>query len=361
MSQTHQRVRLYHQVRTAHLERAAQLPQATIVYGGKRYDFEDALARQLDLVQARGLRAALYLFRHDIDVLEVNEPLFIHAARSTAVALLGVRARRLLGRGGPRLVTYAIENLDPNTLPRPRSVKSQVARRLDLLLMRVIWGQLDRIVYGTRAAETLYAGLRSRQSPPATTVIEALPAAARGVDGTPKDASRVLFVGDLSDRKGFRQLMTAWPLLRQSHPQARLTVIGKGTLHQLAEECADADPSIQLILDPPRELIRDHLDRAQILVLPSQPTRTWREQVGLPIVEALSYGCTVVTTTETGLAPWLAEHGHQVVGAPTSAATLAAGLSSALEAPLPVASVLRSLPDEDGRLAADRWLFEDHG
>ena len=91
----------------------------------------------------------------------------------------------------------------------------------------------------------------------------------------------------------------------------------------------------------------------------AQPTTTWREQVGLPLVEALSYGCTVVTTNETGLAGWLADHGHQVVPGAAATAELAAAVVRALRAPLTVGAVLASLPAEDGRLAADRWLFDD--
>jgi glycosyltransferase involved in cell wall biosynthesis len=90
-------------------------------------------------------------------------------------------------------------------------------------------------------------------------------------------------------------------------------------------------------------------------VLPSQPSATWREQVGLPIVEGLSYGCTIVTTTETGLAGWLSEHGHRVVAADADDGELAAAVAAALLNP--VEDVVASLPDHDGRLAADAWMF----
>ena len=42
---------------------------------------------------------------------------------------------------------------------------------------------------------------------------------------------------------------------------------------------------------------------------------------------------------------------------PTSAGALAEALVEALRRPIPTASVLESLPEVDGRLAADAWLF----
>ena len=69
-------------------------------------------------------------------------------------------------------------------------------------------------------------------------------------------------------------------------------------------------------------------------MLPSQPTSAWREQVGLPIVEGLSYGCTIVTTTETGLAGWLSEHRHRVLPADANEAQLAAAIIDALRRPV---------------------------
>jgi glycosyltransferase involved in cell wall biosynthesis len=110
-------------------------------------------------------------------------------------------------------------------------------------------------------------------------------------------------------------------------------------------------------VDPPRAQIHQLLASSQVLVLPCQPTPSWREQVGLPIVEGLSYGCTVVTTTETGLASWLAAAGHQVTSADATAEELAAAILAAVRHPLQAGDVLASLPDVDGRLAADDWLF----
>lgn len=353
---THRRVRLYHQLRTAHLERAAQLPPATIVYGRRRYDFDDELARSLDLVPAGGIRAAWYLLRHRVDALEINEPLYVAAARTTALALLGVRLGRLAGRPRTQVVSYAIENLDPFTTRVSGGVKAQLVRRLDLALTRFVWSQVNRIAFGTQAAEQLYRRRLPWRAGPAATVVPALPVAAVATPPA-KIADQVLFVGAFSDRKGIRQLLAAWPTVRAAHPTARLVVVGQGPLESTVTGRAAADESITVVLDPPRDRLRAHQAESPVIVLASQPTPRWREQVGLPIVEGLSYGGTVVTTAETGLATWLRDHGHRVIDDAGSTEDLAAALVSALADPLPVAEVLASLPPTDGRLAADAWLF----
>lgn len=333
------------------------MPPATIIYGDTRYDYDEHLATQLDLVRAKGIRAAWYLIRHRVAVLEINEPLVLSSARSSAVVVL---ALRLLGRLRPprtEFVAYAIENLDPRQLPRPLDPKGRLARWLDLLLAGYLWRRLDRIVFGTEAAQALYATTLSQTAAPHSTVIEALPRAADDADPAAKDPRQVVFLGAFLERKGFSLLVEAWPLVLREQPEAKLALIGLGRLQQAAERLAAVEPSVQLHVDPPRRLIRSVLQRSQVLVLASQRQPQWREQIGLPIVEGLSYGCTVVTTTETGLASWLQQQGHVVIRPGSSAFELADAVLTALRRPVDAGDVLASLPVEDGRLAADAWLF----
>lgn len=351
------RARLYHQLRSAHLERAAQLAPATILYGRHRYDFDPTLADRLHLVRARGWRAALYLLRHPVSVLEVNEPLMTGSVRSTAWALLGLRIGRLLGAPATRVVAYAIENLDPRGLPPAERLRHRLAQRLDLGLGRLVWRRLDRIAYGTAASRELYRrALPQSGRRPLSTLVPALPAPAADAEAA-ADRDRVLFLGAFVPRKGLPLVLQSWPAVRRHCPDARLVVVGQGALQPLVEAAARGDDSIEVVVDPPRARVRELLRTSRVLVLPSQPAPRWREQVGLPLVEGLSYGCTLVTTAETGLAGWLADRGHRVVDADADPATLATALASAFRQPLDPAQVLASLPAEDGRLAADAWLF----
>jgi glycosyltransferase involved in cell wall biosynthesis len=365
------RLRLYETVRTAHLERAHTLTPASILYGRRRYDFDDEVAKGLDLHQVSLPGLVRVLWSSPVAAIEVNEPLMTSGLRRAALAVAATRAR---GRPGHvQVVTYAIENRDPagSTSPRAggaahgvggvvRAVRRRARVLADAALRRYVWRRLDRVAFGTAAAQELYARLLPATGPGVeTALIPALPAPCSCAAGAAADPARVLFVGAFTVRKGFPLLMEAWPHVVAQRPDARLGLVGKGPLEDLARERAAGDPTVSLDVDPPRDRIHEHLRRATILVLPSQPTSTWREQVGLPIIEGLSHGCAVVTTTETGLASWLERHGHTVIGAGGSPHELADAVIAALDASRSATSVLADLPEVDGRLAADRWLFAD--
>ncbi|WP_313544423.1 glycosyltransferase family 4 protein [Leifsonia aquatica] len=354
----HPRVRLYDQIRTAHLERAHALEPATIVYRRRRYDFDPRLASGLDLVHAGLLRGAGLALRGGWTELEVNEPLDLASLPRTATVLAAVRLARLIGRRPPAVVTYAIGNLDVFGVRAPR-LRSRVRRRLELALARSVWRRIDRVAFGTSGARDVYA---HRFAPKTDTIlVPALPAACDCAPGR-RDPARVLFVGALGERKGLPLLLASWPAVRDARPDASLLVIGTGPLEGEVRRAAAADPTITLLVDPPREVIHRELRAARTVVLPSQPRPLWREQVGLPIVEALAHGARVVTSTETGLAEWLRDNGHAVLAPDDSPAVWASAIARMLGAEADVSAdatrILAALPHEDGRLAADRALFD---
>ncbi len=349
------RVRLYQTLRTAHLERALELAPATILYRDRRYDFDEALAARLDLVRATPLRGAILLLRDRVDELEINEPLMRSAVRGTAIALAAIRLRNLITRRHTSVVTYAIDNLDSFAAP-VTGLPSRLRRTVDLALTKLVWRSVDRIVYGTPAAREVYRSRLPERRAVQTTIL-ALPQRCPSCPAQDADGHRVVFLGALSDRKGFPLLMAAWPLIRAEVGDVAITVIGKGPLEDRARAWAARDAGVELIIDPPRSTIHRDLSRASVLVLPSQPQPTWREQVGLPLTEALAHGVPVVTTSETGLAEWLAAHGHGVIPAPGTASGLAAAVVEQLARRPSRASIASGLPERDGRLAADDWLF----
>lgn len=351
-----ERARLYQTVRSAHLERAHQLAPATILYRATRYDFDRALAGGLDLVPAGPVRAAWLLARSRVRQLEVNEPLMLAGLRRTALAIVALWLRRLLGGPRIRYVSYAIENADP--FARPARGPARLRRLEQILLARFVWSSLDRVAFGTTAARTTYATVfPGRRGPPARAEIPALPAPC-GCAAEPGDgADRVLFLGALTARKGFPQLLDAWPYLKVRLPVARLLILGTGALADQARALAAADSAVEVHIDPTRSEIHAQLRRSRVLILPSQPSPGWREQVGLPLCEGLAHGCTIVSSTETGLAGWLAEHGHTTLSPAASADDWASALQAALQNRRDRAAVLEDLPAVDGRLAADTWLF----
>jgi len=353
-------VRLYESVRTAHLERARELAPASIVHREVRYDFDPALAADVHLVEASRWRAALLVARSRPRVLEVNEPLMTSSLPGTALALAALAASHAVApRGTPRttVVSYAIGNADPfgdATAPRWRT---RLRRRGERVLARLVQRRLDRVVWGTEAARRTYADVLG--APPAHVAqasVPALPVRHPSATGGGTRPPVVAFVGAFVPRKGVRVLVEAWPLVVARRPEARLALVGKGPLEDELRAAAAATTGVTVEVDPARDRLHAVLDGARVLTLPSQPSATWREQVGLPVVEGLSHGCTVVTTGETGLADWLDGHGHVVVDDATSAAALADGLVAALDRARTADDVLADLPAEDGRLAADAVL-----
>ena len=140
---------------------------------------------------------------------------------------------------------------------------------------------------------------------------------------------------------------------------AQLAVVGGGRMSDEVDAWARNNPTTRTFRGViPRTDVLALLRRTSVLVVPSQRYGRWREQIGESIQEALSEGCTVVTTDETGIAPWLAGRGHSVIPAASTSSKLPRALADALTTPLPVDAVLDSLPDIDGRLLSDGWLHE---
>lgn len=353
------RARLYRTVRSAHLERAHELAPATILYRSVRYDFDESLVAGLTLVQAGPVRSAWLLVRSSVRELEVTEPFMTSNVAATALAIAGLRVRALVG--GPRtvIVSYLIENANPWVRAVPvRGIPRAV---LTAALARFIWKNLDSVVFGTDAARTTYESVWGvPRDHTRSTLIPALPApcSCDNTDPAETRSGRVTFLGALTARKGVPELLQAWPLVVARLPTARLTIVGKGALESVVRHAAATDPTIEVVVDPSRASIHRLLRRSAVLALPSQPTRTWREQVGLPIVEGLAHGCSVVTTNQTGLASWLERNGHAVVAANGTPQLLADAIILTLVTDRPAAGVVAALPDHDGRLAADAWLFQ---
>lgn len=349
-------LKLYGVVRTAHLERLGSHSSVTLLYRRRKYDFHHESAQGHDVRRAGALRALVWALQHPVDVIEISEPLIAREAARSLAAVLGNRIRAAVtGRPRARIVTYAISSIAPAREVAGLPLRARLRWRGQWLLVPLVWRQVDRVAFGTELAIAVYtAAVGSRF--PEHRYFAAVPAA-RGVGDadTPREP-RLVFLGELSERKGLPQLLRSWPAVRERVPGATLTVLGKGKWESAVRSLAARDDAVTARIDPEREEIFSELSESKVLVLPSQPTLRWREQVGLPIVEGLSSGCLIVTTDQTGIAAWLADHGHTIVGAGPEA--LAPAIAAALESDRSPRSVLADLPPIDGRLSAEQWLLE---
>ncbi len=352
-------LRIYDSIRTAHLERFRTMTPAVVLYRHERYDFDRSVAPAGIVLSKRGRVGTLAeLLRSEYRAVEINEPLMTGRWADVLCQIAAIRLRDRLHRRRTRISAYCLGLTDPaEKLYLRRRLPTRVGRPWSKFVIRLAVRSIDRLAFGTEASMRLLAGYagerlvasRGRHFP-------ALPSPC-GCPAEPASDSRaVLFLGAFNERKGIRLLMRAWDVL-STESGLRLTVVGTGALADEVAAWASGRPLVRVIVDPPRSEIHRCLRRAGVLVLPSQRVGAWREQVGLPILEALAHGCEVVTTDETGLAAWLSAQGHRVLPSACGAAELAGAVASAASTARPAAEIMAALPDEDSRVAADAWML----
>ncbi|OOL32744.1 hypothetical protein GQ85_05535 [Rhodococcus rhodochrous] len=348
--------RIYDVARTAHLERLKSMTRGDFIYRKSSYDFDTELAREMNARQSSRWRTIIYLVRHRPEIVELNEPAYIAAWPSVFLYMGAVHILNTFSTKKMRVVAYAIENANiVDALQakfRSRAVSELTAR----LAIRILSFSFSKVAFGSDGAREAYVSIFPKiESSTTAKLFDALPAARAGLN--PVRNAVVLFVGSYEARKGILELLAAWDVLRNRRRDVELRLLGKGPLDRLVRKWSEGKAEVQFVVDPPRSSILTEYESARTVVLLSQPTRTWREQVGLPIVEGLSYGCEIVATTETGLAPWLQLAQHRLVSPDASAAVVADALAASVDRAMGPAARIAQLPAIDGRVAADEWLF----
>ncbi|HEY2955267.1 MAG TPA: glycosyltransferase family 4 protein [Candidatus Eisenbacteria bacterium] len=115
----------------------------------------------------------------------------------------------------------------------------------------------------------------------------------------------VLAVGRLVEKKGFDDLLRAWPRVLARHPHARLVIVGAGPeaarLEDLARALAIAG-RVTWAGPEPQERVRAWMARASVLCLPCRIAADGNRD-GLPTVllEAMAVGLPCVSTAVTGI------------------------------------------------------------
>lgn len=354
-------VRIVPELRAVHIERHRLGTPAELLYLDTNYDLPGtALTEGIRRVSTPG--ALRRFLSTPATTLEVPEPLWIRFWPKHALLAGGFKVAGLLRGRRHRVVTYAMENNDLATLVGGRrGAPRRLVAAAAVLVGAVARLTLDRIAFATAASRSTYEQLPFVRGIEHTVGLE-LPAPARAV--TAAVPLTCVFVGAMEERKGVRALMAAWPAVEDALPGARLVMVGPGPLEAEATAWAAAAPGSRRVTGRLHHAEAGEVLRtATVLVAPSVPDGRWKEQVGLPIKEALAAGLTVVTTDQTGLADWLQAHGHEVVDHRGSSFPdrLARSLVRALRAPLHRSRVHADLPEQDGRLVADAWLHGVRG
>lgn len=137
------------------------------------------------------------------------------------------------------------------------------------------------------------------------------------IAGWPTEASaKFLFVGRPAREKGLRTLIEAWRASGLQAPTAALVLAGVGSLphwiptggaagnaHEPGDTHERGSAHEPICLGPvAREELRDLYADANVLVLPSIATRTFREPWGLVTNEAMNQGLAVIASDAVGAA-----------------------------------------------------------
>ncbi|MGR6971720.1 glycosyltransferase [Streptomyces cynarae] len=345
MQRPHSTVQVLPELRAKQAEHLAERPDVTGLFYGIKWDMRDDdvpdNAHAVSVWEAC-LGVALYAQ----GAVEIPEPLWLRELPRTTAVALSAKLGGLIRRKPVRVVSYAIENSMLSDL-----VGDIPCRRFARLVLRTflklfLRSFLDFVVFGTPCAQKVYATIWSgvEKYP----VVLELPAS-RGA----KTRSRqgLVFLGETSPRKGIDVAMSSWELIEADFPDAVFSIAGSGALDDAITRWCRANPEQRRFLGLlTHQEALELIGSALVLVAPSVREKRWREQVGLPISEALSLGLTVVTTDETGLAGYLRSRGHQVVPSEVlSPQRLALAISAALVSPLPTDRVLGDLPKIHGR------------
>jgi glycosyltransferase involved in cell wall biosynthesis len=204
------------------------------------------------------------------------------------------------------------------------------------LLLKVLYRDADAVVaYGPHVASFARRNGARR-------VVVAPQAVDGAFWGAPPDgppwrrgaAFAVAFVGRDERGKGLDVLLDAWSRVRPEPPAGALALVG---VNGMPGGVGPQPPAAVRSVGPqPPAAVRNFLATADVVVVPSRRTSTFREPWGLVVNEAMHAGTPVIATDQVGAAAGgLVRNGRN-------------GLVVPSEDPASLAAALRLLRDDDG-------------
>jgi glycosyltransferase involved in cell wall biosynthesis len=172
--------------------------------------------------------------------------------------------------------------------------------------------------------------------------------------------TKFLFVGRPAREKGLEVLIEAWGASGLKAPTAALVLVGVGSSPPgiPAGGAAGQGRDELICLDPvsPVEL-RNLYAASDVVVLPSIPTRTFREPWGLVVNEAMNRGLPVIATDAVGAAAGgLVRDGHNGLVVPADDSNALADAIRRLADDAPLRARLGAVGAEDVRgFSHDAW------
>jgi glycosyltransferase involved in cell wall biosynthesis len=217
----------------------------------------------------------------------------VHGDWRTATRLYGRRLRRLLAVPADAVARRAIRSAD-------------AVRAISAFTARLAWQVGVRV----DAVFPTFLDLR----PFTVTPVQALP-----------DVPTALFVGVLERYKNIDGLLAAWPAVRERVPDAKLRIVGNGSMAGLVARHIRGDSTIEHRLHLSRAGLAAALDGSTCLVIPSRS-----EGMGRVVAEAFARGRSVVAAAVGGLPELVSDGGNGVLVAAGDDDMLADALATVL-------------------------------
>lgn len=166
----------------------------------------------------------------------------------------------------------------------------------------------------------------------------------------------VLFLGRLTEEKGFADLLAAWDA-----SLGELVVVGDGPLRAAGEARAARDPSVRMLGALPWQECMDLLPSARVLVVPARSYETF----GLVVAEAFAHGVPVVASRIGALAELVEDGTTGALAAPGDPRDLRQALGRVIDPAVSIACgerarevyLQRFTPERD--LAATERIYAD--
>lgn len=170
----------------------------------------------------------------------------------------------------------------------------------------------------------------------------------------------ILFVGNLLEAKGVRDLLAAFELIADELPDVRLAVVGEGPERGRCEELAARLPGRLVVAGGrPQGEVATFMGAADVFTLPS-----WREGTPNVVLEALASGRRVVATEVGGIPQLVDAPARGELVPPHDPPALAAALRRGLATPADPQATRHGLISwaESARLLHDvlRGVVEEH-
>ncbi len=141
-------------------------------------------------------------------------------------------------------------------------------------------------------------GIESVVVPNATELFEPIPIDTKG--------AKILYVGRLEKIKGVHDVLEALPAVLREHPQAHMTIAGRGEYEQELRDFVRTqglDKYVTFAGHLTRDQLYEEYKKCTVLVVPS----VWPEPFGKIGIEAYSVGRPVIASDVGGISEWLTD------------------------------------------------------